>query len=109
MVEHYIGNSVHAPVTGDCNHRQRQLGYQVGIDRNQPLRAAADQHARILLDKIRPVPMVGDKVEILFFKQPISNAGHHFCVISVGKHRNQGRSSSCDDSSMIERGNWADS
>ena len=59
---------------------------QVGINRNQTFGAAADQHARILLDQVRPVPVVGDEVEIVFLEQPVSDTGHHFRVISVRQY-----------------------
>src|ERR1700677_332348 len=89
IVEHYVGYSAHPPVACDGNHRQRQLVYQVGVDGNQTLRAAADKHARILLDQIGWMPVMGDKVEIFFFEETIPYAGHHFRVIAIGQYRNQ--------------------
>src|ERR1700733_5902956 len=89
MVEHDVGNSAHTLVAGNCNHGQRNLVNQIGVDRNQTLRAPADQHAGVLLDQVRPVAVVGYEVEILFLEKPVSNASHHFRVIAVGEDRNQ--------------------
>src|SRR5882757_2067944 len=76
-------------MAGDGHDRKREFVDQVGINRNQALGAAADQHARILLDQIGPVPVVGNEVEIVFLEQPVSDTGHHFRVIAVGQYRHQ--------------------
>src|ERR1700678_1152255 len=89
IVEHYIGYPAHTPVAGDDDYRQRQIVYQVGVDGNQTLGATADKHARILLDQIGSMPVMGNKVEIFFFEEAVSYAGHHFCVIAIGQYRNQ--------------------
>ena len=89
VVEYYVGDSTHTPMAGDRYHGQWQLVGQVCINRNQPLGAAADQHAWILLNQIGSVAVVSDKVEIIFFEQAVADSGHHFGVIAVGQHRNQ--------------------
>ena len=68
---------------------QRQIIYQVGIDGNQALGATADKHARILLDQIGSMAVMGNEVEIFFFEEAVSYAGHYFRMIAVGQDRNQ--------------------
>src|SRR5882757_5679067 len=89
MVKHYIGNSTHTAMAGDGHDWKREFVDQVGINGNQTLGAAADQHARILLDQVGPVPVVGDEVEIVFLEQPVSDTSHHFRVIAVGQYGHQ--------------------
>ena len=44
-------------MAGDSHYRQWQLVYQVGINRDQALSAATDEHAGILLDEIGEIPL----------------------------------------------------
>src|ERR1700693_3935954 len=89
MIEDYVRDPADAPVTGYRNHRERKLTHQVRIDGNDTFRAAANQQTGVLLDEISAVPVVSNEVEILLLQEAVTDAGHHFRVITIGEYRNQ--------------------
>src|SRR5580698_6802671 len=61
------------PVTGDCNHRHRNMLADFSIHSNDAIDGARDHEARIGLQQFRVMKMAGDEIKQALLQQSIFN------------------------------------
>ena len=89
MVEYDIGHAFDLAMARDGDYRNGNGMLKRSIDGNDALRAAANQHARVILHQVLAMPVVRRKVEISRIDELIADAAHHLSVIATAQFGNK--------------------
>ena len=85
MVERDIGDAADHAVPGNCRDRDWEVVFECGVDGDERLCAAAEQHAAVLFDQIFSVAMMRGEIKIAGFHQVVANTAHDLRVVTVAE------------------------